>query len=67
MRSPRSRLHTSSNTPHETAPAWLERVCRGPLAEMLELPLATLDARVARASGPSCPFVLPKATGVRAE
>jgi predicted nucleic acid-binding protein len=29
------------------------------LAEMLELPLATLDGRLARASGPSCAFVLP--------
>lgn len=29
------------------------------LAEALELPLATLDARLARATGPSCKFLLP--------
>jgi len=29
------------------------------LAEMLEAPLATLDARLARATGPGCTFLLP--------
>jgi predicted nucleic acid-binding protein len=29
------------------------------LAEFLESPLATLDARLARAAGPGCEFVLP--------
>jgi len=29
------------------------------VAEALELPLATLDLRLARASGPTCEFVLP--------
>ena len=37
------------------------------LAEMLEMPLATLDARLARASGPSCRFVLPRSTSAPAE
>ena len=31
----------------------------GALAEALELPLATMDARLARASGPTCKFLTP--------
>lgn len=30
------------------------------LAESLDCPLATLDARLARATGPTCPILLPK-------
>jgi predicted nucleic acid-binding protein len=30
------------------------------VAEALELPLATLDARLARATGPSCKFLFPR-------
>jgi predicted nucleic acid-binding protein len=30
------------------------------VAEALELPLATLDSRLARATGPRCPFVVPR-------
>lgn len=30
------------------------------LAEALDVPLATLDARLARATGPTCEFVLPR-------
>ena len=32
------------------------------LAEALDLPLATLDARLSRAAGPRCSFVLPTIT-----
>ena len=32
------------------------------VAEALDLPLATLDARVARASGPECAFLSPDVT-----
>ena len=35
------------------------------LAEALDAPLATLDARLARASGPRCRFVLPPRAGGR--
>lgn len=33
------------------------------LAEALDLPLATLDARLANAPGPACRFALPQAVG----
>jgi predicted nucleic acid-binding protein len=32
------------------------------VAEALDLPLATLDSRLARATGPTCGFLLPRAT-----
>ncbi|HNI35297.1 MAG TPA: type II toxin-antitoxin system VapC family toxin [Microthrixaceae bacterium] len=35
--------------------------CYVALAEVMELPLATLDERLARASGPTCEFLLPPA------
>ena len=33
--------------------------CYVAVAELLEAPLATLDARLTRAAGPTCPFVVP--------
>lgn len=35
--------------------------CYVALAEAMEVPLATLDERLARASGPTCEFLLPPA------
>ena len=49
-----------------TAPVWELRHTVTPfdawyaaLAEELDVPLATLDARLVRASGPRCPYVTP--------
>ena len=44
----------SSNSNGSTYDAWYVA-----LAEALDLPLATLDARMSRAPGPECEFLVP--------